>query len=77
MVLRPFVYVLLGHVMAHEIAHILQGVARHSERGIMKERWESSDYKQMLKGSLRFTEHDAILIKLGLEVMAAQSDRRR
>jgi hypothetical protein len=29
---------LLAYVLVHEIAHILQGVARHSETGIMKAR---------------------------------------
>src|SRR5262249_27415941 len=30
---------LLAYVLAHEITHILQGVARHSETGIMKANW--------------------------------------
>src|SRR5262245_52400713 len=29
----------LGHVIAHEVAHILQGQVRHSESGIMKAHW--------------------------------------
>ena len=29
----------LGHVMAHEIAHVLEGASRHSAEGVMKARW--------------------------------------
>lgn len=35
---------LLGHVLAHEIGHILQGVERHSSAGVMKEKWDYRDY---------------------------------
>jgi len=30
---------LLAHVMVHEITHILQGVDRHTAKGIMNARW--------------------------------------
>src|SRR5260370_30619151 len=30
---------LLGHVLAHEITHVLEGVPRHSGSGRMKARW--------------------------------------
>jgi hypothetical protein len=29
----------LGHVFAHEIAQMLQGVSRYSTEGVMKGRW--------------------------------------
>ncbi len=58
---------LLSHVMAHEIAHILQGADQHSREGIMKRRWESADYMQMRKGSLRFSSEDILLIQHGLD----------
>ena len=31
-----YVAALLAHVMTHEIAHLLQGIIRHSESGILK-----------------------------------------
>ena len=34
---------LLAHVLAHEIAHVLQSIKRHSEEGIMKARWDAHD----------------------------------
>jgi len=66
---------ILGHVMAHEIAHVLEGVSRHSAEGVMKARWEPPDYRQMKSGTLPFDPTDAELIHAGLEKMATQSAR--
>src|SRR5208282_5160871 len=38
---------ILGYVLAHEIGHVLQGIARHSEAGIMRACWTDNDFKQM------------------------------
>jgi hypothetical protein len=43
---------LLGHVMAHEITHVLQRNESHSETGVMKAHWTSSDYRAMSEGPL-------------------------
>ena len=58
--------ILLAHVMVHEIAHILQGVSRHSEIGVMKAAWNPDDYFQMRKKPLEFTEEDVRLIQRGI-----------
>ena len=58
---------LLGHVLAHEITHILQGVNRHSESGVMKAHWGSDDFLKMKWKSLSFTEEDVTLIHLSLD----------
>jgi len=60
---RQITPVLLGHVMAHEIAHVLQGVARHSDSGVMKTSWDSADYGIMAVHSLPFTAEDIDLIR--------------
>lgn len=54
---------LLGHVMAHEIAHVLQGIARHSGSGVMKANWDTADYDIMAVRSLPFTAEDIELIR--------------
>jgi len=59
----------LGHILAHEIAHVLQGITRHSEEGVMKAQWTPQDRLQMRKGPLPFTPHDAELIQ---DAMARQ-----
>ncbi|HEY3835385.1 MAG TPA: hypothetical protein VGL72_02385 [Bryobacteraceae bacterium] len=57
---------ILGHVMAHEIAHVLEGMDRHSSEGVMKPRWTSRDYARMAVRPLEFTPMDADLIHQGL-----------
>jgi hypothetical protein len=56
----------LGYVLAHELGHVLQGVGRHSEAGVMKARWESADYRLMRSGTLEFDPSDGELIHAGL-----------
>ena len=58
---------LLAYVLVHETAHILQGVVRHSETGIMKAKWNHNEYAQMALGTLHFTDEDVRLIHLGME----------
>ena len=58
---------LLGHLLAHEIVHILQGVDQHAPSGIMKPRWDAQDYAEMQRGRLRFTDEDIASIHRGLE----------
>ena len=57
----------LGYVLAHEIAHVLQGIARHSETGIMRARWTDNDLKQMGIKVLMFTPEDVQLMRRRLE----------
>jgi hypothetical protein len=47
--------VLLGHLMAHEIGHLLLGSGGHSSRGIMRARWAKEDLEAAAQGSLGFT----------------------
>ena len=56
----------LAHVLVHEITHILQGIDRHSESGVMKSRWTPEDYRAMASKPLPFTPLDVKLIHLGL-----------
>jgi hypothetical protein len=62
----------LAHVFVHEIAHILQGIDRHSNSGIMKAFWSPDDCTLMKTGQLRFTAWDIELIHDGLAVRAAR-----
>ncbi len=66
--LRPY---LLAYVIVHEITHILEGVDRHSDSGIMKAHWGSDEYALMRSGQLRFAEEDIELIHLGLAAPVA------
>src|ERR1700693_3070132 len=61
---------LLGHVLAHEITHILQGSALHSDSGLMKEHWDRAELAQMKDHYLSFTDLDVKLIYSGLPMRA-------
>ena len=63
--------VVLAHVLVHEITHILQGIFRHSESGVMKARWTAKDYSDMTWQPLSFTDGDIELMKNGLATRAA------
>ena len=59
--------VVLAHVLVHEITHILQGIDRHSDSGVMKAGWTHSDYASMAWKPLPFTPHDVLLMHIGRE----------
>ena len=63
---------ILGHVLAHEIGHVLQGVCRHSDSGVMKAWWDAADYRRMRDQPLAFTSWDAELIHQGIKARNAQ-----
>ena len=54
---------LLAHAMAHEITHLLQSIARHSARGVMKAHWDSGDFLEMKRHHLTFTPEDIQMIR--------------
>jgi len=62
----------LAHVLVHEITHVLEGIARHSATGIMKDKWDDNDYFQMRRKPLRFAPEDVTLIYDGLKVRHAR-----
>jgi hypothetical protein len=67
---RQIPYV-LGHVLAHEITHMLQGISRHSASGVMKANWTRNDFAGMVVQPLRFEDKDVELIYEGLARRAA------
>ena len=68
---RPsLIPIVTGHVLAHEIAHILQGITRHSDHGIMKAKWNAKDCDDMAWRPLEFERHDVKLIYIGLAARA-------
>lgn len=61
------VHAVLAHVLVHEVTHILQGMPRHSDSGVMKAQWDSRDFSQMTWQPLPFTAADVDLIQRGLD----------
>ena len=60
-----------AYVLAHELAHAMEGIARHSERGILKAPWSASDFNEMAFHRLTFTPYDIELIHRGLAARMA------
>lgn len=63
---RSVAEVATAYVLAHELAHVMQGVDRHSESGILKAHWSAQDLKEMAFQKLAFTTFDIGLIHEGL-----------
>lgn len=57
---------LLGYVLAHEIAHVIEGVNRHSRTGVMKACWNEADRAAIFQGRLGFEDLDVQLMRNGL-----------
>ena len=60
---------LLGHLIAHEIGHLLLGLNSHSRSGIMHVPWNRSQVERASLGTLLFTRQEA-------EKMRGQVSRR-
>lgn len=54
---------LFGHVLAHEISHILRGTDSHSESGVLKSAWSKTEIRGMPARPLAFTGDDSRLIR--------------
>jgi hypothetical protein len=65
--------VLLAHVLAHEVGHLLMRTTAHSPDGVMKAHWSFADYTQMAYRPLPFLPHDVDLILSGLALSSAAS----
>jgi hypothetical protein len=50
--------ILLGHVAAHEVAHLLLGSNSHSVDGLMKARWGSKELVRVSEGALTFDQQE-------------------
>jgi hypothetical protein len=54
---------LLGHVIAHEVGHLLLNQQGHSPRGIMRGEWTFADFRDMTFGLLAFTPQQAQVLR--------------
>jgi hypothetical protein len=56
----------LGHIMAHEIGHLLLPGGRHSVSGIMKARWSSNEWRLLRQGELNFAPEQSRFLRAEL-----------
>ena len=69
--------VALGHILAHEIGHLLLGSGSHSNQGIMKATWQNGDLEKAIRGKFRFTPKQAKRMRARFQqrVRAGESDQ--
>jgi hypothetical protein len=58
----------LGHVAAHEIAHLLLGLRSHSANGLMRAHWSSETLEELRRGILLFSSTQSAAMVARLEV---------
>lgn len=55
--------VLLGDIMAHELGHLFLGPTGHSPIGIMRGRWDATQLRHAVQGTLKFTSEESSEIR--------------
>jgi hypothetical protein len=51
-------YLILGHVMAHEIGHVLLQSTEHAATGLMRAKWSRQDWRRIALANLSFTREE-------------------
>ncbi len=66
--------VILGHMIAHEIGHLLLGPQSHSLAGIMRAPWRRTDLDRAARGQLLFTAKQAERIRADVLARIGQQE---
>jgi len=61
---------LLGHVLAHEVGHLLLRSNSHSISGIMSARWTGEELRRLSEGVMFFTPHESKVMRDRLSSVA-------
>lgn len=62
-----YVGVFLGHVIAHEVGHLLLATNKHSPEGLMQAHWGASTIRDALTGRLTFERRERDKIRKRME----------
>jgi hypothetical protein len=54
---------LLGHVISHELGHVLLNLEVHSANGIMRGKWTTREYDDAIHGRLLFTSEQTQILQ--------------
>ena len=57
----------LGHMIAHELGHLLLGLSSHSRAGIMRVPWRSNDLQIACQDGMRFTKQQSNRIRANVQ----------
>jgi len=67
---RRLARTLLGHVLAHEIGHLLLRSNSHSSSGIMSGRWAGEELRRISEGAMLFTPLESKVMRDRLTTLA-------
>ena len=62
----PSIGTILGAALAHEIGHVLTGLAEHSPEGIMKGNWGLAEFRLLSCKKFHFTAENAVVLRTGV-----------
>ena len=54
---------ILGHVIAHEVGHLMLPTESHSPTGLMRAEWDSAQMRDVVRGAVTFTDEQAESIR--------------
>jgi len=69
--------VLLGHLAAHELGHLLLGMGSHASRGIMHVPWRPKELDAVTQGLMLFRPEEAEEMRANIRARAARENRRQ
>lgn len=64
----------LGHVIAHELGHLLLSMTDHSALGIMHGEWNLTDFQNAVRGLLLFTPEQAEVLRANIRRRSGQQE---
>ena len=69
--------VILGHLMAHELGHLLLGVGSHSANGLMHVPWRKKELELVSQGSMFFMPWQAEQMRTQVAARLASEEARQ
>jgi hypothetical protein len=68
------VEVMLGHVIAHELGHLLLGPLSHGSTGIMQCPWRKKELENVARGFMMFTPGEAKRMRANIRARMSKSE---
>ncbi len=66
--------VILGHLVAHELGHLLLGAGSHSSSGIMHVPWHLKELEIISRGLMMFTPQEADRMRINIHARMVQKN---
>ena len=67
--------VMLGHIVAHELGHLLLGVGSHAGSGIMHAPWLPKELESIAQGSMWFSSDESRKIQVNIRARMASEEK--